>query len=771
MRIHSSSPAWVVAIGVVAGILCVIGGPEPVGANGLSRLLVIASVTVVSFVGAAAKRELLAWMVLIAGVSSLWLPGIVIGFVVFAGAYATVGFNLQVGRFGPDSPGAPIFHAALVGVAINLSARSELGWFLGASTIVAVAICCVILGGGLLQRGGTAVRATLFVSVGLMIFAIGASVAFGSVGLTVADELREGEKLVRTGLRLLGDTDLDGASAALRQANHEFAKADSRLNSPLGVVAAAVPVVAQHREAALTLSSEAADLTMLVSDLLDDLGPDSLAVVDSSVDLDAITEFTVALDEIQRSLDRLDSEVERVSSSWLVSPLKVRLDDLNADISEQRARADMAMDVVAQLPSLLGADEERRYLVMFTTPAEARGLGGFTGNWAEITVDQGALAFSRLGRSDDLDEAAPAGSRTISGPADWLQRYGRYGFTTEPGDTVGSVPFKNITMSPLMSSTGQVIADLYPQSGGREVDGVFAADIYVLAALLEFTGPVEVAGTDFLLDADNAAEFLLNTQYELADKDERIDVLEEVSRTVVDRLLGNARLEPAELLRSLGPLAEQGRLAGWAKKAVEQELLEQIGLAGSLRPLHTDDLVTVAFNNAAGNKIDYFLEASGRYEATVDSGGFVDGFFEMTLVNTAPAEGEPNYVIGNLIDQPLGTNQTIVSFFTALPATGLTIDGVAAKSNSSAEGGYFVTSSTVLIPPGESRTIRVDVSGGFDVADGYSLIVRSPPAVGSTPIEVELDVVDGAESSVIERTVETAGASRIDIAFDAPGGS
>jgi hypothetical protein len=36
---------------------------------------------------------------------------------------------------------------------------------------------------------------------------------------------------------------------------------------------------------------------------------------------------------------------------------------------------------------------------------------------------------------------------------------------------------------------------------------------------------------------------------------------------------------------------------------------------------------------------------------------------------------------------------------------------------------------------------------------------------------VELDVVDGAESSVIERTVETAGASRIDIAFDAPGGS
>ena len=181
--------------------------------------------------------------------------------------------------------------------------------------------------------------------------------------------------------------------------------------------------------------------------------------------------------------------------------------------------------------------------------------------------------------------------------------------------------------------------------------------------------------------------------------------------------------------------------------------------------------MTVAFNNAAGSKIDYFLEAFGRYEATVDSGGFVDGFFEVTLVNTAPTEGQPDYVIGNLIDQPLGTNQTILSVFTALPATNLTINGVTAQSGSSTEGGYFVTSATVLLPPGESRTIRVDVAGRFDPADGYSLIVRSPPAVGSTPIEVKLDVVDGAESSVVERTVETAGAQRIDISFDAPSGS
>jgi hypothetical protein len=770
-RSASFTTAGIVAVSIAAGVLCAVAGSEPVGASPLSPMLVIAAVAAVCFVGAAGSRGLLAWTVLVAGVSSLWLPGIAIGTAVFVVAHVTARPQSTLTAFRPESPYAAIHHAALAGVAINLSARSEFGWFFGASTIVALAICCVILIGGLLQRGTTAVRATLLVSSGLAVLAVGSTVTFGLIATTVADELKDGERIVREGMRLLGDADLGGAETALRQAHLDFAKADDRLGSPWGVFAAAVPVVAQHREAAVTVSSELSDLTLQVSNLLDQLGPDSLSVVDSQIDLDAVAEFAVAIEEIQLSLDQLDQEVQRVSNPWLASAVTERLVDLGIEIDEQRERADTAVDVVAQLPAMLGAEGERVYLMLFTTPAEARGLGGFAGNWAEITVDDGKLTLAGFGRSDELDNAAPAGSRTVTGPTDWLQGYGSFGFTTEPGGTVGSIPFKNITMSPLMSSTGQVVAELYPQSGGREVDGVFVADVYVLAELLEFSGPVEVPGLDRELDAANAAEFLLNEQYVLSDKSERVDLIEDVSRTVVDRLLEGTRLEPTELLRSLGPLAEQGRLAGWAMRTAEQDLLTQVGLAGTLLPLKTDDAVTVAFNNAAGSKIDYFMEASGRYQATVDSAGVVDGYFEVTLDNTAPMDGQPDYVIGNLIGQPPGTNQTYLSFFTALPASELTIDGVAADGYNGIEGRYFVTSALVVIPSGESRTVRVRVSGPFDTTDGYSLIVRSPPAVGSTPIEVELDVVDGAESRIVEQTIETAGARRVYIAFDAVDGS
>jgi len=70
-------------------------------------------------------------------------------------------------------------------------------------------------------------------------------------------------------------------------------------------------------------------------------------------------------------------------------------------------------------------------------------------------------------------------------------------------------------MSPQFPSAAEVMASLYPQSGGSEVDGVFAVDADVLAALLEFTGPVQVAGRAEPITAENARQFMLLDQHVL----------------------------------------------------------------------------------------------------------------------------------------------------------------------------------------------------------------------------------------------------------------
>jgi hypothetical protein len=96
----------------------------------------------------------------------------------------------------------------------------------------------------------------------------------------------------------------------------------------------------------------------------------------------------------------------------LVAPWQSKLSTLQRDIARNAIRVDNASLAVQVAPDMLGGSGPRHYFVAFTTPAEARGLGGFMGNWAEITFDNGVITVTRVGRTGDLIEAVPIRGRT-----------------------------------------------------------------------------------------------------------------------------------------------------------------------------------------------------------------------------------------------------------------------------------------------------------------------------------------------------------------------
>lgn len=83
-------------------------------------------------------------------------------------------------------------------------------------------------------------------------------------------------------------------------------------------------------------------------------------------------------------------------------------------------------------PPLLGADEPRTYFVAFVTLSEIRGSSGFMGNWAEFRVSAGQITITRFGRTGELNTGNTA-PRFVTGPPDWLESYGPYGFTNGDG--------------------------------------------------------------------------------------------------------------------------------------------------------------------------------------------------------------------------------------------------------------------------------------------------------------------------------------------------
>ncbi len=168
-------------------------------------------------------------------------------------------------------------------------------------------------------------------------------------------------------------------------------------------------------------------------------------------------------------------------------PLRDKVDSLQAEGRQAEPDATLAASAVRVGPGMLGGDGPRRYLVLFTTPAEQRGLGGFIGAYGELTADHGGLHLTRSGPIDDLITAVKPGIRVLHAPRDYVDRYGG----DDPQDYL-----QDLTLSPDFPSVASVAADLYWQHVHRRVDGVLLLDPYGLAALLRLTGPVAVPRPD-----------------------------------------------------------------------------------------------------------------------------------------------------------------------------------------------------------------------------------------------------------------------------------
>lgn len=725
-----------VALGValVSAVVAALAGVRPTGSTVVDVVLVGLAVGAATWAAASAPWWAVAGSAAVASIVAID------PLLTLAGVPAFVA-GLWIGLRRQDLSTGRVVVAA---VALNLLARSELQGFLGESTIVALACGLALFVLGVRRRPRRHRRRAYQVLAVVAVVVVLAGLGFTVSAASARSDLADGNRLAQQGIVAVGDGRFAEAADAFASASTAFDAAHDSLRRPWAQGARIVPALAQNARAARELADQAAASSARLGEVLRIADVDGLRLVDGRIDLAAVAAVEEPLRSVAEDLDALSATIDDVDSPWLLAPVSDRIAAVEEDIAANEASLDNAILAVDVLPGMLGADGPRRYFIAFTTPAEARGLGGFMGNFAEFVADGGQLTMTRFGRTTELNLAAEAGARTVTGPEDWLVQYGRYGFNSGPNGTVSAVPWSNITMSPHFPSVAQVIAELYPQSGGAALDGVFVMDPFVLAELVELTGPVQVPSTGQVLEGEQVVPFLLTEQYAAADNVERIDLLEEVAEQAIDQVLAGALPEPTLLAESLGQPARAGRLVGWSATPAEQDLFQRINLSGALPTLGGADGVAVVVNNAAANKIDVYLERDVRYQSVVDpSTGRATGTLEVTLRNTAPASGLPPVVIGNAVDQPPGTNRALVSLYTALPVLSATIDGEPLLVETGREQDWRTARAMIDVPPGGSRTITLEVGGELDLADGYTIVTRPQPLVAPERHQLSVATDDG----------------------------
>ena len=485
-----------------------------------------------------------------------------------------------------------------------------------------------------------------------------------------------------------------------------------------------MPLVSQQRQAVGQASAVARDVTATAALQASGVDYQELRYSDGQLNLGQVSALAGPLGIVDRQLTGAVTQLRSLQSGWLVQPVRSRLDQLDTRVFQAQASASLAAQLVQVAPSLLGGDGVRHYFIAFMDTAESRGLGGLIASYGELTADQGHLTLTRSGDISQLNEALPKGGGRLTGPADYLARYGAF----RPQKLM-----QDLSYAPDLPTVADVIQQLYPQAGGDPINGVLALDPYGLAALIHLTGPIEVPGLGRLTSA-NAASELLQGQYAAFPGQQRTahDYDQDALKIEFQRLTTGSLPGPRALSDALDSDVRQGRIAFWSFDKAVQPVLYRLGLAGAFPAARGHDLLAVTTQNAANNKIDVYLRRSISDAVRYDpANGAVASRVTITLHNGAPAQGLPSEVIGSYFGSglPPGTNETWLTLYSPLGLRAATVNGKSQGVSDKAELGVHAYSEYVDIPPESSVTLTFDLAGVTTPGPRYRLALYNQPMV------------------------------------------
>jgi len=620
---------------------------------------------------------------------------------------------------------------------------------------------------------------------GLAAFVVLAAVPAAATAFSSRSDMLAARDNASAAARAARDGDSARAAALFAEAERQFTAARDRLGSVVNVPSLVVPVLGSNVYAARELSRLGVDLSRSGRELAEQVNSDQLRFVNGRVPLENVAAAAPSFDRAARTLEASKADLAAIPTSYLVSQVKDGLRKVRSDVTGAARDASRAAAAARIGPQVLGPVGPKRWLVLGQNPAELRGTGGLIGNWGILTAANGKIELDQLQRVAALNTLGNPSTRVLNAPRDYVDRYKRF----DPTRTL-----QNANISPDFPTVSKVIADVYGQSGSPPVDGVIAVDPIGLAALMELTGPVNVAGWPTPITAANVVDVTLHDAYAaFARTPERADFLGDVAQESIKRATSGDLGNLAALSRSLGTAADQGHISLWFEDRPAQHLVDEIGIGGRLPSAKQGDSLLVSNTNAGGNKLDYYLRRAIDYSVTVTPSAdgreaLTTGTIGVQLDNTVPASGVPQIAAGpyeGATDRFVyGQNHSYLSVYSPLSMTGAQANGQPANVESAKELGRNVFSSYVDAFSQAGTNLALDVAGKVGLRkDGwYDLTLIHQPTLHPDRVTVRvavpagyqvleargLDVVDGVATGTIDldrtrtvrvRIAEAAGAN------------
>ena len=541
-------------------------------------------------------------------------------------------------------------------------------------------------------------------------------------GARAADALRDTRTRLREGRDALLVGDAGAARARFGAAGDAAAAATGALGEPGLGVASWLPVIGDDVDAVGSLAraaSSAADAGIALSGAAEAVGWDGESVPGYEpgvVDLDAAEAARADLERAAELLHEARRALDEIDPDGLVGPLRAAFVEARAEVTRSGRLARRAEGAATLLPSLLGGEGERSYLLVAMNLSDPRGSGGYPGSYGLIHARDGRIRLTRFAPTSTLGRVEP-----VDPPRPDVRRYARFGALTH---------FISATYPPDWPTSAELFLRMWEASGRSPVDGVVGVDTVFLSHLLQAAGPVSAPMWPEEITSDNVVRVLGRDTFETTDSTESDRLQTVIGGALWEAVLSRPMAADA-LTSAMSRSVAERHLQVYVRDTEDQAVLHELGATGEVELAERDVLVTM--NGNTPNRAGYFAETSIASTQEVD-GGAIRTELTITVENTAP-KGPESILLGFEGDgYPVGTYAALVDVFLPVGATDIRseVDGRPGLQLIEEELGRSVVLQAIDVPPGSTAelVIRYSLPGdayGASLEGSFSLI----PPVGT----------------------------------------
>jgi hypothetical protein len=348
--------------------------------------------------------------------------------------------------------------------------------------------------------------------------------------------------------------------------------------------------------------------------------------------------ITPEIDRIETSISKVQVEIDKVNPDHYPkiifgNRVKDELTTLKLTADQTATAVRDAKPLIKTLPSLLGEQEAKRYLVLFQNDKELRATGGFITAYAIFSIDKGIIKFEK---SDDIYKLDDSIRNKPKAPAPILKYLPK----------VYTLNLRDSNLSPDFLESMKTFEDMYSRASLKEdVDGIIAIDTHVLVSTVKILDDqVQAGGRTFTTQNDPRCE-CPQIIYELENdisrpvnyiKTDRKSIIGElISAIMVKALSSSPQQYWGPLFQSIIAQTQQKHIMFKLYDEQAQQGIVALNAAGQIRPFEGDYL-HINEVNFSGAKVNIFMQETVDNEYKVESDGTITKTLTIKYKNPFP---------------------------------------------------------------------------------------------------------------------------------------